>query len=188
MARNYVVTLLVVSALLMFVLAGCAGQSTPTGAAGSPGETGQSQFSDPFAYCAAVGTIDTPDARYVGSPAPEEILSQVRQKAGIAEDAPADWVAAATVWRCMDGKVWACFVGANLPCTEKADTSRTPSPAMEEFCQENPNADVIPAAVTGRATVYEWRCSAGKPEVVKQVLTPDAQGFLSEFWYELGSQ
>ena len=153
---------------------------TPIGPAAS--------YADPFAYCAAVGTIDTPDEPYVGVAAPEAIIKDLREKAGIADDAPNDWVAAGTVWRCMDGDVWACFVGANLPCSEKADTSSTPRPEMEEFCEANPNADTIPAAVTGRATVYEWRCMDGTPQVVKQVLTPDAQGFPSEFWYQLSAK
>ena len=148
----------------------------------------QSQFADPFAYCAAVGTIDAPDERYAGATVPEPLLVDLREKAGIADDAPADWVEAGTVWRCMDGAVWACFAGANLPCSEKADTSTTPWPEMEEFCQEDPNADVIPAAVTGRATVYEWRCLEGTPQVIRQCFEPDAQGFISDFWYELESQ
>jgi probable phosphoglycerate mutase len=47
------------------------------------------------------------------------------------------------------------------------------------------HAEVIPAAVTGRATVFEWKCDNGKPSVVKQVFTPDEQGFLKDFWYRL---
>jgi hypothetical protein len=39
--------------------------------------------------------------------------------------------------------------------------------------------------VTGRATVYEWKCSEGQAVVVKQVFSSDAQGFLSDFWFEL---
>ena len=166
--------------VLAFLPTACAGQVTAP--------TGQSQFSDPFEYCAAVGTVDGPDERYVGPAAPEAVIEDLREKAEIGEDAPADWVAAGTVWRCMDGKVWACFVGANLPCSEKADTSSTPRPEMVDFCTANPNADAIPAAVTGRATIYEWRCADGTPEVVRQLLEPDAQGFPSEFWYELSSQ
>jgi hypothetical protein len=120
-----------------------------------------------------------------GPAAPEGVIQALRAKAGIAADAPAEWVAAGTVWRCMGGKVWGCFVGANLPCSEKADTSTTPLPDMNEFCKASPQAEVIPAVVTGRATVYEWRCKDGVPQVVKQVVTADAQGFLADFWYEL---
>jgi hypothetical protein len=142
-------------------------------------------FTDPFNYCAAVGTIDAPDERYAGLAVPEAIIEGLREKAEIGDEAPAGWVAALTVWRCMDGEVWACFVGANLPCSEKADTSSTPQPEMEDFCNANPNTEVIPAAVTGRATVYEWRCVDTAPQVVTQLLEPDALGFLSDFWYEL---
>jgi hypothetical protein len=85
----------------------------------------------------------------------------------------------------MDGKVYACTVGANLPCGEKANTSRTPSTAMTDFCAANAEAAAIPAAVTGRATVYAWRCTAGAPAVVRQVVEPDKQGFLANIWHEL---
>lgn len=157
-----------------------------TGAATATTE--QSQFSDPFAYCAGVGTIDAPDERYVGDPVPEAVIEGLRKKAEIGDDAPDEWLTEGTVWRCMDGEVWVCFVGANLPCLEKADTSTTPNPEMEDFCSDNPDAEVIPAAVTGRATVYEWRCVDGAPEVVRQIFEPDAQGFLADFWYGLGSE
>jgi hypothetical protein len=42
------------------------------------------------------------------------------------------------VWRCMDGKVWVCHFGANIPCQEKADTSQTPTAEMDEFCRATP--------------------------------------------------
>jgi putative hemolysin len=145
---------------------------------------GQESYSEPFAYCAAVGTIDAPDARYTGEPVPAGVVLGLIRQGVVTADAPVDFQNHA-VWRCMDGSVWACHFGANLPCQEKADTSQTPTAEMDDFCKNNLNADVIPAAVTGRATVYEWRCTDGKPTVVKQVFTPDAQGFLKDFWYQL---
>jgi hypothetical protein len=90
-----------------------------------------------------------------------------------------------SVWRCMNNSVWACNFGVNIPCLEKADTSQAPTPAMEAFCKTNPTADGIPAAVTGRATVYFWRCTNGKPEVVNQIITVDPQGYLAVYWHEL---
>jgi hypothetical protein len=151
----------------------------------APTATQAATFSDPFAYCAAVGTIDEPDARYVGPKMPDVIVKGVLKATGASPDAPVEVFAKGTYWRCMDGKVYACTVGANLPCTAKADTSRTPTSAETEFCTANPNADVVPAAVTGRETVYEWRCKDGAPEIVRQVFTPDARGFISDFWYAL---
>jgi putative hemolysin len=144
----------------------------------------QSSYSDPFEYCAAVGTIDTPDAQYVGASMPDPIVQAMIQRGIVAADAPEEFQQSA-VWRCMDNQVWVCHFGANLPCLEKADTSRTPAPAMQEYCGPNPAADHIPAAVTGRATVYEWKCADGTPEAGEQIFQVDPQGYLAEFWYEL---
>src|SRR5687767_2342484 len=73
------------------------------------------QFDDPFAYCAAVGTIDPPDARYTGPALPEAVARGLQAALGLparsrGEPLPGDWT-----WRCMDGEVYACAVGANLP-------------------------------------------------------------------------
>ena len=145
-------------------------------------------FTDPFAYCAVVGNMDQPDARYVGQPMPEEIAKALRTVSGSAPDAPLDLFLQGSYWRCMDGQVYGCFVGANIPCWSKADTDRTPTGAETEFCQAQPNADTIPAAVTGHETVYEWRCKDGIPEVVRQVLQVDSRGFVADFWYKLGPE
>jgi hypothetical protein len=154
------------------------------GACGTPAPQAPASYSDPFAYCAAVGTVDAPDARYTGEEMPPAVLEALVQQGVVPADAPPEFQKNA-VWRCMDGQVWACHFGANLPCQERADTSQLPTAEMEAFCQNNANAEVIPAAVTGRATVYEWRCSAGQPAVVRQVFTADAQGFIADFWFEL---
>lgn len=146
---------------------------------------GAGSFADPFAYCAAVGTIDAPDARYTGPKMPDSIVRGLMKALGLAPDAPTEPIMQSSFWRCMGGKVYACTVGANIPCQEKADTRKTPSTAMNEYCAANPASDFIPAYITGRATVYEWKCVTGKPEAGKQLFTPDAQGFISEFWYEI---
>lgn len=140
-------------------------------------------YDDPFAYCAAAGTIDSPDARYVGPKMPDSILEGMIAKGVVPADAPLEFRRNA-VWRCMNGHVWACQFGANIPCLEKADISKVPTSAMEDYCKTNPDGG-IPAYVTGRATVYEWKCTSGKPEVGRQVTQVDPQGFLAIFWYDL---
>jgi putative hemolysin len=147
----------------------------------------QSLYSDPFAYCAAVGTIDTPDERYTGPKMPDSIVQGMIKRGVVSADAPLEFQQNA-VWRCMNNSVWVCHFGANLPCLEKADTSQAPSLAMEDFCKTNPTAESIPAAVTGRATVYEWSCKNGKPDVVRQLFTVDPQGYLADFWHELNPE
>ena len=160
-----------------------AGICTPNAEAG-PSSYDASFYDDPFAYCAAVETLDTPDARYNGPPMPDSILQAMVRQGIVTADAPPEFLKNA-VWRCMNNSVWVCHFGANLPCTEQADTSQTPAPAMEDYCKTNPTAEFIPAFVTGRATVYEWGCTDGKAVVIQQLFTGDPQGYLAEFWYEL---
>ncbi|MCB0108792.1 MAG: META domain-containing protein, partial [Caldilineaceae bacterium] len=140
---------------------------------------------DPFAYCASVGTIDAPEGDF-GGPSnpgvPSAVAAGLQQAMGLAGDAP---VAQNSYWRCMDGKVYACFVGANLPCDSKANTSDAPTDAMNAFCAAQPNADAIPAAVTGHDTIYAWSCVDGKATASEQLFQVDAQGYVTDFWYEI---
>jgi hypothetical protein len=76
-------------------------------------------------------------------------------------------------------------MGANIPCDGKADPSISPSSEIGDFCKSNQNNDFLPASVTGRLTIYEWRCSSGKPEIVRQVLQIDSQGYPANYWYQL---
>jgi putative hemolysin len=146
--------------------------------------TPEATYDDPFAYCAAVGTIDAPDASYAGPAMPDSVVQGLVKLGVVAADAPPDFQNNA-VWRCMDGQVWACHFGANLPCQERADASQTPTAEMQQYCTENPTSDAIPAAVTGRATVYDWNCADGEPVASEQLFHADAQGYLAEFWYQL---
>jgi hypothetical protein len=167
-------------------LASCSPLTTPTATSipvVTPAQV--ANYSDPFAYCAAVGTIDQPDGRYTGPKAPEVIGKGLQKAFNAPTDAPLEPFIQNSFWRCMGGKVYACTVGANLPCQEKADANRAPSPAETDFCKANPSSDFIPAAVTGRATVFEWRCTNSKPEIVRQLFQPDERGFISNFWYEI---
>ena len=162
-----------------------AASPVPTTPAASAASAPQATFTDPFAYCTALGTIDAPDSRYNGPKVPEAVARGLKKAFGAPVDAPLELFLNNTVWRCMDGMVYACTVGANLPCQERADTSRRPTQGMTDFCRNNPRAEVIPAVAAGRATVYEWRCAGSEPEVVRQFAQPDARGFLSNIWYPI---
>ena len=163
--------------------------ATPTTAPTPPASTqaaAQSgSYSDPFAYCAAVGTVDTPDVRYTGPRMPDAVAQGLRKASGASADAPAEMFTTGAYWRCMDGKVYACTVGANLPCNSKANTDKTPTQPEIDFCAANPTSDFIPAAVTGHDTIYEWICKAGQPQAGKQVFQVDKQGYIVEIWYAI---
>ncbi len=86
-------------------------------------------------------------------------------------------------FRCMDGKVYACFIGANLPCG-KLNTSRHNAGA-ETYCRTDPEADFIPMAATGHDSVYSYRCRGGKPEVAHTSYELDRRGFAKSLWLPL---
>ncbi|MGC9335618.1 MAG: hypothetical protein ACP5JJ_15830, partial [Anaerolineae bacterium] len=56
-------------ALLLIVasLAGCGASAAPAD------RSAPEAYADPFAYCAAVGTVDAPDANYTGPAVPESV-------------------------------------------------------------------------------------------------------------------
>lgn len=144
-----------------------------------------STFTDPWAYCSAAGNVDTPGTNYVGPKMPDALAQLLKQASGAAADAPLAIFVNGGFWRCMNGDVYACFVGANLPCDAKANVDKTPTADENGFCQANPNADVVPAVVTGHDTIYEWRCVNGAPQIVKQVFQVDERGFIQEIWYKI---
>ncbi len=143
-------------------------------------------FTEPFAYCAAVGTADAPDSRYTGAPIPDEIINGFKKAAGLeASTEPIDMLRKTTIWRCMESKVYACNFGANLPCDSKANTDRMPSQSMEDYCQANPNSDMMPASVTGHTTIYSWHCVKDLPQVLEQIEQVDSAGYWVKIWYEI---
>lgn len=142
-------------------------------------------YQDPFAYCAAVGTIDAPDARYTGEKVPPSIARGLQKAFDVPATESIEPFVHNSFWRCMDGKVYACSVGANLPCQAKADTSKTPTGGITEFCRSNPGSDFIPMVATGRETVYEWRCDGTTPAIVREMTKPDARGFVADVWYHI---
>jgi hypothetical protein len=82
--------------------------------------------------------------------------------------------------RCMDGRLWACFTGANLPC-DKLNMARD-NRGAEAFCQTNLDAPVVPAFATGHDTIYSYRCVAGRAEITGTTFALDARGFAATLW------
>lgn len=164
----------------LLALALLVGPVAASAAAPAPAQT----YSDPFAYCAAVGTADSPgaDARWKGPKVPVSVASGLARLLTVPMG---EHLQKVTYWRCMDGQVYACAVGANIPCLSQANTSRTPTPGMIAYCQTNSNADFIPMYVRDRANIYDWRCQGGHPVITRQIGQPDARGYLKSFWYRI---
>lgn len=128
------------------------------------------------AYCRRVGTDDRV------RPLPAELIPAFRRAFDL-QHAPADYIAHTGFVRCADGVVMGCGVGANLPCG-KADTRRD-IPGADTWCRDNGDPAMIPAYVTGHASIYEWRCEGGRAVPVRQVQAVDARGFVARFWRKL---
>lgn len=177
-------------AMLTILLTACSKQAAETNTV-NPTQTeklapAQQSYSDPFAYCAAVGTIDTPDARYTGPKISDEIINGFKVAAGLQSSTePMEMFKQTTIWRCMDSQVYACNFGANLPCSSKANTDKTPTSAMDDYCKANPDSEFIPMSVTGHSTIYSWHCVKDTPELLDQIAKVDAAGYLENIWYKI---
>ena len=101
---------------------------------------------------------------------PKELLNDARSVYGGAS--------APTVYRCMNGRVMLCNLGANNICAKPE--KRRGSPEITKFCEENPNQGV-PFSVTGHGTLYVWKCVGGRP-VIEQTFQTDARGFIADLW------
>lgn len=174
--KNFPTFMLIIPAVLLLA-ASCTAEDKSPGA----GKT----FDNPFAYCEAVGTVDSPGADYTGPGVPESIAKGLKKAFGSPESTPLDTFMKGTYWRCMDGNVYACNVGANLPCESKADVGKEPTEGMDEYCKENAGSDFIPMYVTGHSTVYDWKCDGATPVAGKQLTEVDAQGYQKNIWYEI---
>jgi hypothetical protein len=86
-------------------------------------------------------------------------------------------------FRCMNGKAYICFAGANLPCG-KLNTSRQ-NEGAENFCRSEPEADFVPMSATGHDSVYSYRCHDGKAEVLRATYELDERGFAKSLWMAL---
>lgn len=135
---------------------------------------------DPFAYCARENTIDTPPGG--ASPTPRALAPFLRTTLGLSAEAPI--TPQNYFWRCMDGAVYVCAIGANLRCDAKADRAKRNSGA-NNYCRENPNATFVPAYATGHNTIYEWSCSAGNAVPGKRTTKLDRRGYRADIWYRV---
>ncbi|TAJ40366.1 MAG: hypothetical protein EPO55_09380 [Reyranella sp.] len=155
---------------LFTIVAGFVALTTGTGAgAQTPTVT------DPQAYCRTAGTVDMPDRQFTPDKTPEWMVAPFvnpqypRAIYGIS-------------WRCVSGNVLVCQ-NAQSPSCLKANTDRTPTPGMRDFCRSNSNSPVIPRVVMGteRMLAYDWICRGSEPAIAKETRL-DAQGFVAADW------
>lgn len=121
-------------------------------------------FTDPFAYCGAVRTVDYVDNRYTGPHFTAVIADALRVPL---ESAP-DRVS----WRCVDGVVYAC-ASFDWPVCSMTPTAQE----MLDYCQRNPGVTRL-LAPNGT-----WACEGNKPRIPDGASWPvDQRGFFPNAW------
>jgi hypothetical protein len=101
------------------------------------------------------------------------------------EAMPPAQVERSTYFRCAEGHVFVCTIGANLACG-KADTRRD-LPGVRAWCVQHAGSQNVPAYVTGHATIYLWRCDGPRPVASRSALSVDPRGFISQNWKRVDS-
>lgn len=142
------------------------------------GDLAATAIGDPFAYCYRIGSIDRPAGG--ASPIPSALKPYVARALGLSTDVgvpPESYY-----WRCMNGTVYVCTIGANIPCYEKDDRAKRNSGA-DKYCRENREAAIVPAYATGHATIYDWSCSLGKALRGKRIVEVDGRGYRIDIWH-----
>lgn len=86
-------------------------------------------------------------------------------------------------YRCMNGKVMVCFVGANLPCAKM--NAKLDNTGADTFCLDHPDAVSVPAYVIGHDSIHAYRCRNRKAEVTGTTRQLDQRGFAKDLWIEL---
>jgi hypothetical protein len=112
-------------------------------------------------------------------PVPESLAPLVAKAFGLDEQV----IRNASYYRCADGRLLACAIGANLPCG-KGNVSRRILGA-DEFCRQNPGSNFIPMSITGHDTIYAWRCAGKAAAPGRPVERLDRQGFIMRYWRRL---
>ena len=90
----------------------------------------------------------------------------------------------ANTWRCMDGEVLVCDLGASgRACMQTSQPSEQVLAEMNDFCRKNANSDYIAGYLIG-GLADEWRCDGTKPVVVGNIPV-DRLGYFLEAWRAL---
>jgi hypothetical protein len=146
-------------------------------------------YESPFDYCRALGTIDQPDGSLVELSQTPEMVRAIADAWIMPPDAEFRRLPPTLTWRCMDGQVYVCTYGANIPCGAKANVDLNPTAEMTRWCQTPPSnlppgmPLFLPAYLTGRTTVYSWVCEDGSALTYGEPTPVDAAGYIKRFWY-----
>ena len=138
---------------------------------------------------------NTPPDRLVETTVLPDNAAQIRAYCASQSDAPGPGengtkdpeilAAGGQTWRCMDGKVLVCYLGASgRGCLQTAAPTAQQMSELENFCRKNAGSNMIPARLMmGLAT--QWHCSGTNP-TVESASSVDRLGYFTKAWHALG--
>jgi hypothetical protein len=123
------------------------------------------------AFCAANPNSDNPARAFYG---PQFRFGAVPKEVARA---------GANTWRCMDGRVLVCNLGADGYACQKLNPNPAPSKPVRDYCAANPGSAFVPMVVIGNSS-RTWRCAGRMPRpIASQSL--DRRGFIGKSWRPL---
>ena len=131
-------------------------------------------YDSPSAYCRAVRNAGYREGNgfpgYTGPQDPPSVVAALGLGTPVA-------------WRCMNGLVYGCYIGASGAACLKKIISVEPDDDMVQFCQARPNSPFVPEYLTA-GWASEWKCVGTKP-VVTRLFPTDEQGYSAEAWHRI---
>jgi hypothetical protein len=125
------------------------------------------------AYCAAHPNADDPGRAFYGAASKPELVPPEVANAG------------ANTWRCMDGWVQVCAIGADGRACGKLDPGLSPTKPVRDYCAANPGSDFVPIVVIGNSATT-WRCNGAVPHPL-ETQRLDKRGFIASRWRPLSN-
>lgn len=83
-------------------------------------------------------------------------------------------------WRCMDGALFVCELGASGRACTKKNPSKIPSVAITTFCRQRPNSNFAPMTVIGNSS-STWKCNGTIP-IIDNTEPLDKRGYSIGSW------
>ncbi len=131
-----------------------------------------------FQHCVSVRDDDS--VRNYQPALREPTIKAFRQMFPNARGEPASEFETQAQYRCMDGKVMVCFIGANLPCV-RINTARD-NPGADAFCKNASDEAPVAAYATGHDSAYSFKCGGGRAVIDQEIWKLDKRGFAEKIW------
>lgn len=137
-------------------------------------------YTDPILFCRVAKNADShgegsvSDKRYAGPENPQAAVDAIH---AVVPKVSADSV----VWRCMDGNMYACYLGASGRACTQFSHSLKPTRVLRGYCAQYPGTPIPEAA---NDTAADWTCNGITPVRDRRFppMALDKRGYIQNAW------